>query len=96
MTSGAIAYIRNGTYTETDDYSGRITLKTNFNGSANNCTAFVAYPGEYPVLDDSGDSSAAGVIRNLYENTGYTVISKLKFVSKAGCIRIQKIEHRFL
>jgi hypothetical protein len=89
ITPGSVSYIRAGTYTEIDDYNGRISIRPRMNGSANNYTAIVAYPGEYPVLDDSADTSAAGVIRNLYEETGYIVISKLKLVSKAGCIRIQ-------
>src|SRR3989338_5072645 len=51
VSAGDIAYIRAGTYTEADTYSGLLYIRGSNAGASNNMTAFAGYPGEFPVLD---------------------------------------------
>ena len=90
ISGGDILYIRAGTYREIDSYNGVLTLAPAINGTANAYTAFVGYPGELPVLDSTTDSNSGGVIRNVYENTGYTAISKLKIIPRGTAVRVQQ------
>jgi hypothetical protein len=86
---GDLLYIRAGTYSEADNYGSVLMLRMSFNGTPNNETTIAGYPAELPVLDanPNGDS---GAIRNVYENTGYTTISKLRVLPPSMAIRLNQ------
>ena len=83
ITAGDILYIRNGTYTEGDtspSWRGALLNLYGVSGTDNNRTAFVGYPGEYPLLDGR-TTATRSIIKNYTAdeaNTGYIVLSKMK------------------
>ncbi|MCK5603895.1 right-handed parallel beta-helix repeat-containing protein [Candidatus Pacearchaeota archaeon] len=87
LSSGDILYIREGTYDDGDQYGGLIYLATGYNGSANNYTSYIGYPGEIPVLD-AHPNAANGIIRNNYSNTGYSVFAKMRMLPTGPVFRM--------
>ncbi|MFH0907484.1 MAG: LamG-like jellyroll fold domain-containing protein [bacterium] len=91
LSGGDLLYIRNGTYTETDSYNGRLTLDASRSGSVNHYTVYAGYPAETPLLDDTGDPNRGGVVRNVYDHVGHVVISKLRMTTTGSTgVRIQQ------
>lgn len=92
ISSGDIVYIRKGIYTAGDSYNSILFLPPSINGSSNNYTAFIGYPGELPILDGRINSDG-GVIRNCYDyegNTGYTTLAKIKIYPRGIALRFNK------
>ena len=80
VSAGDIVYIRTGTYTEADQYSGLLYIRGSNAGASNNMTAFAGYPTEFPVLD-TRTNSLGNAIRNNSQYDGdarYMVFSKMK------------------
>lgn len=81
ISSGDIIYLRAGSYTDSTDVDSAIyTMVAAESGSANNMTALIGYPTEFPTLDARTEDSGR-IIRDEYdENAHHFVISRLKLI----------------
>jgi len=88
ITSGDILYIRNGTYTEIAVYNSILFLGVQ--GSLNNNIAYIGYPGESPLFDDTGNPNSGGTIRDNapYNENAYTVLSKIRCTGYNMAVRM--------
>jgi hypothetical protein len=91
LSNSDILYVRSGTYTEADSYNSNLFVNGATAGTANAMTAFVGYPGEWPILDHHIIGTGYPCIRNngQYEGDAHHIVfSKMICYPTGGAVGV--------